>query len=438
MQLLHHRILLCFLLILFSGSFALAQDRLSLEDAIARVLQQNYNIRAARNSNEQATENNTWGSAGALPTLALNGYVSKGLTNTQQRFTGGRDPQSVRGAQNTIYNASADLNWTIYNGGRVRLAKKQLEAFASLEEERLREQLQSTVAATILAYAAAVFQQQQGVAIDTGLLLARTRMVLSKAKFDIGTSAKTDFLQARVDYNARQSDSLNQQVLLIGSVADLNALMAQDEDKLYQLDENLITNSNLQPLQPELLKEQNPAVAIASKLREVRQLDYKITRTNRLPIFSFMGGYGYTRTTNDAGLLLFNQGFGPSGRISLNLPLYQGGNVRRQIAVAGLEAARTELLYEQQSTESARLYRRAWTAYKMAISALKLEQENIGYARENMEIQQARFRLASGTTLEVREAENGYIQALLRLYTATYNLKVNEVKVLELEGALVD
>ena len=42
-----------------------------------------------------------------------------------------------------------------------------------------------------------------------------------------------------------------------------------------------------------------------------------------------------------------------------------------------------------------------------------------------------------GITLEVREAENSYIQALIRFYNSVYSLKVNETKVLELENQLV-
>jgi outer membrane protein TolC len=54
-----------------------------------------------------------------------------------------------------------------------------------------------------------------------------------------------------------------------------------------------------------------------------------------------------------------------------------------------------------------------------------------------MDIQKARFRVGIATTLETREAENSYVQALVRLYTAAYNLKVNETIVLQLEGTLV-
>jgi outer membrane protein TolC len=73
----------------------------------------------------------------------------------------------------------------------------------------------------------------------------------------------------------------------------------------------------------------------------------------------------------------------------------------------------------------------------VSVDAYRLERQSIIYARENMNIQRARFRVGIATTLETREAENGYVQALTRLNTAAYTLKVNETIVRELENQLV-
>ena len=54
-----------------------------------------------------------------------------------------------------------------------------------------------------------------------------------------------------------------------------------------------------------------------------------------------------------------------------------------------------------------------------------------------MDIQRARFRAGVATTIETREAERSYVEALGNLYTAAYNVKVNETIVLELENRLV-
>lgn len=119
------------------------------------------------------------------------------------------------------------------------------------------------------------------------------------------------------------------------------------------------------------------------------------------------------------------------------MPLFAGGNIRRQSNVASLQAMRDELLYDRQNTVLGRQYRTAWNRYAIAVAAYRLEKESIVFAKENVDVQLARFRLGIGTTLESRQAENDYVIAMQRLYTAAYNLKINETVVLELENLLV-
>ena len=317
------------------------------------------------------------------------------------------------------------------------MIRKQLSANESLAQLQVRDQMQRTVSQVIQTYARVVWQQQQRIAIDTGLALARVRMVLSEVKFQTGSSAKVDYLQARVDYNSRQSDSLQQLAALNTAFADLNFLLGEDPYKTYIADDSLGLNPALIPASPDRLANLNLSLDIARRNVEIARLDTRISRTFLFPSLDANAGYGYNRSQSQSGFALFNRSYGPTGGLNLNIPIFQGGNLRRQVQIAGLEALRQEILLERQNTEVGRQYRSAWKDYEMAIAAYRLEQENIGFARENLDIQKARFRVGIATTLETREAENSYVQALIRLYTAAYNLKVNETRVLELESRLV-
>jgi outer membrane protein TolC len=68
---------------------------------------------------------------------------------------------------------------------------------------------------------------------------------------------------------------------------------------------------------------------------------------------------------------------------------------------------------------------------------VNLANEDMKFARENLDVQLARFRVGAGTTLESREAENAFVQSLIRLYAAEFNVKVYETQVLELENKLL-
>jgi outer membrane protein len=411
-------------------------ERLTLQDAVARALEHNFDIRVADVTAQQAAANNTIGNAGLLPNINGTGGVNTGSSNTKIEFADGR-VQEVSNAQTLSYNAGVTASYTVFAAGRAWLVRKQLRANEQLALVQVQEQIQRQISQVVQTYARAVWQQQQSVAIDTALALAQVRMMLSRVKFETGASAKFDFLQARVDYNARQSDSLSQIAALNAAFADLNLLMGSDPYKTYDIDDSLQVNTALVPSDPDRLRDINLSVEIARRNVDIANLDTRISRTLLFPSVGANIGYGYNRSQSQSGFALFNQSYGPTGGLSLNVPIFQGGNLRRQVKVAALEALRQDILLARQTTEVGRQYRSAWKDYEMAVASYRLEQENINYAKENMDIQKARFRVGIATTLETREAENSYVQALIRLYTAAYNLKVNETRVLELESRLV-
>ncbi len=423
-------ILLCLL-----STTAMAQ-RLTLQDAITKALQHNFDIRIADVNVQQAARNNTIGNAGMLPWVDANGFYRIGTANVVNQLSNGTEQVRPNAATSGL-GASLDATWTIFDGGRMFLVKKQLNETEELARVQLKARIQSTVSQVVQAYAAVVWRQQQQVAIDTGIGLAQTRMNISQVQYESGSSAKVDFLQAKVDHNLRRTDSFNQRALVVQSLAGLNVLLGEESENFYAVEDSLQLNLNLHPVDRERLKEINISIDSARRVAELSKLNARVARTYQLPVVSLDASYNFTRNTSAAGFALFSRSFGPTGGINVNVPLFRGGNLRREAKVASLQAMRDELAFEKQNTEVSRRYRSGWRNYEMAVAAYLLQRENIQYAKENVDIQRARFRAGVATTLETREAERSYVEALGNLYTAAYNVKVNETIVLELENRLV-
>ena len=67
---------------------------------------------------------------------------------------------------------------------------------------------------------------------------------------------------------------------------------------------------------------------------------------------------------------------------------------------------------------------------------LKIEKENNELTKENIKISIERLRLGQTTSLEVRLAQEDYVQSCTRLINFQYNLKIAETKLKQLVSAL--
>ncbi len=413
-----------------------AQERLTLQDAVARSLKYNFDIKIADLAVQQAQRNNTLGNAGFSPYVFLNATVSENLNDVHSQLASGGEQNNPR-ARATSINPYLQINWTIFDGGKMFIVKKQLNEYEAISASQLKLQVQTVVSRTIQIYAKVVWQQKQLIAVDTGLALARVRMDIANLKYETGAGAKIDYLQARVDYNARQSDSMTFISQLMQANDSLASIMGEQDDKNYITDDSLELNTGLEPIDKDKLQDVNLSLDVFKRNAYLSHLNADIANTAFLPTLTLGTGYNYVRNTNSTGFSVFTRSYGPTGSLTLSMPLFEGGNIRRVSKVASLQAMRDDLIFERQNTVLGKQYRTAWINYRVAVASYKLETENIKYAKENLDVQLARFRVGVGTTLESRQAETDYVTALERLYTAAYNLKVNETLVLELQNQLV-
>lgn len=409
---------------------------LSLKDAIDAAMDQNFDIRIAQVELDQAKANNTIGNAGMLPAVTAIGGLNRNVTDAHIELASG-DVQNRKGARSETLSGAVQLDWVLFDGLRMFTNKKRLEQLESIGGTALKLQIQSAIANVIAGYAEVVRQKQQLVAIDTAMALAKVRMDLAQRKFEVGTSAKTDYLQAQVDYNASKSAFLVQAATLRQAKDSLMILLGRDQFANYDVQDSLHLNKDINYKDKDLWLDRNFSLQLARQQKVISEYDLKLANQAQLPVLNFSADYNYNRTQNGAGVTVYNRTYGPQAALNMSLPLFNGFNLQRQKKVARQEVFRQDLLVKQLSTRIAARYRTAWRSYDNALQALELEKENIKYAKENVMIQQARFRVGVANTLELREAENSYVTALTRLVDAAYTMKVTETRLLEIENNLV-
>jgi len=414
---------------------AVAQELLTAQQAVELVLNNNYAIQIAKNNLTIADKNNTVGNAGMLPTVNATLGDNYTLTNINQQFANGQEINRDNIGGNNL-NAAVNLNWTIFDGLRMFATKSKLKKLEDMGELQFKEEVQQTVAQTLLVYYDVVKASQQLKAISKTISIAEERVKLADAKFQVGTAGKNDLLQAKVDLNAQKSILANQLKVIEQRKADLNALLARSVETEFKTEENIPINLSLK-VATEAIDTKNFQVLMAIKNAEVAQQNKREAVSQYLPNLRTNLGYSYGRSQSDAGFSLFNQTYGLNAGFTLTVPLFNGLNTIREVKVATLQLANSRFQIEQAKVQQRLALLRAvkdWTTTK---ELLLMEEENILLAEENVKITLERFRLGQSISIELREAQKSFEDANARLANIRYAAKVAETELLRLQGELV-
>lgn len=77
--------------LLLIATSSLAQEILTLDQALQTGLQNNYSVRIAKNDASIAANNVTIGNAGFLPVLDVFGNITQGIDDSKQQYLSGQE-----------------------------------------------------------------------------------------------------------------------------------------------------------------------------------------------------------------------------------------------------------------------------------------------------------------------------------------------------------
>ena len=420
-----------------------AQTRpLNLNEAIAISLENNYDIQLSRNDSMLAALDYAYADYALLPRLTANGGLTFNSNNQRQVLADGTKRESD-GIRSNNANASLNLQWTLFDGFRMFIARKRLGQLVELGELQIKAQVVTTVADVMRVYYDIVRQEQQLRATEEQMALSEERSRLAQYKFDIGTGAKPDMLQAQIDLNAQRSIYITQQTAINKLKEQLNQLLVLPLENTFSIaDTSIVFNPSiiLDSVRGSITS-LNPELLVAQKSLDVAALALRERRAERFPVIEFNSAYNFNRTDNKTVINpfqpLFNQNQGLNYGFTATIPLFNGFNSRRLIKAAQLDIEYQELQYKRSLSLINTSISNAYRDYDLYKRALALEEENILLVRENLFIARERYRLGISTFIEMREAQQSLADAMNRLIQARFNTKVAEIELLRLRGDLV-
>jgi outer membrane protein len=429
-----------FVLSVFTFS-AVAQEKIQLDQVISLALEKNFDIQLVKNNSSAASTNNDYAWAAFLP--QLNGSGSTVTNSTKQRLEFKDITKNIKGTNEaTTLAGSVLLNWTLFDGTKMFATRQRIAIIDEQGELLIKDQMVNSIASVINTYFNIVKQKQQLTAIQEQMAVSDVRVKLAEKKLQVGTGAKPELLQAKVDYNSQRTQVIQQETAITQLKASLNALLGSQLPASYDVVDSIAINLDLKEEEVlSNLESSNYSLKAARRNFNIASLSLHERRAELFPILSFTGAYNYNRADNTKLVnpygTIFSLSNGYNYGFTLAVPILNGLTTRRQIELAKITYDRQEILYDQMKTNVDVGLRNAFVNYENAKKILIIEEETILLAKENVFIALESFKKGLTTFIELRTAQQSLADAYNQLITARYNAKLAETELLRLNGGLL-
>jgi outer membrane protein TolC len=431
---------LLFSIILAQATLAYSQDIYNLSTVISSGIKNNFSIKLSRNSEEIAANNFTIGNAGFLPTISLSGRYTGAINDNVQYMPGGIK-NTTSGTVTNSLNGSASLSMTIFNGFNVITTYKKLNELKQIGELSTQLTIETYIASIVSVYNNYVQQLQQLRNLEYAVDLSRERLRIDEERYLLGSSSKLQVLQSKVYLNSDSSRLAKQIQLLRETHIRLNELMAiEDVGSDFSVADTTISIN--QGFIYEKLAEEtmvsNTSLQLAQKNVKISEYDYKLITSRSYPYLDLNGGYGYTLGTNSTAAYKSQSNYGPNAGLTMGVTLFDGFNQRRQIRNSQIEIRNKELrLSELEQAIRADLLT-LYSAYRSNLNLVRMEEQNLITAAENLSIAFERYKLGSLSGLDLREVQKSLLDARERLLSVKYQAKLAEISLLQISGRIMD
>ncbi|NNL83387.1 MAG: TolC family protein [Winogradskyella sp.] len=408
-------------------------------DAIALALENNYGIKIANNNVEVAENNKNVLNSGFLPTLTGNAGATFNRDNISAQFTNG-ESTTLEGAESSRYNASVNLNYTLFDGlGRLYNYKRLKEEY-NLTELQARETIENTVTQLLTVYYDVARRSENLRSLEETLNISKERLTRASYQFEYGQNTKLDVLNAEVDINNDSINIINARQNLINSKRDLNVVTGNKIEQFFQVDTTIVFLMQLS--KKDLLTklyENNVRLIQIDKNIAINEFTLKANKSGYLPNIGLTGTYGWNENNNNqASFVAVSTNTGVSGGINFSWNLFDGGGTVTRVKNAQINLENQKLQKEELVLNIEREFNNAWDDYQNKLRIFEVQQANIRTAKNNFERTEEKFKLGQVTSIEFRQAQLNLLSAELNRNQAKYDAKLAEIIVLQLSGELLN
>lgn len=415
-----------------------AQKQLSAEEAVKLALENNYGIKISKNQIAVSENNADILNSGYLPSLTGNAGVGANLDNTEATFADG-SITTLTGAESSRYNASLDLNYTLFDGFGRKYDYKSLQEQKELTMLEAQETIENTIIQLFSIYYNVAQLEENLEVLNQTLGITKDRLVRAEYRYEYGQGSNLDVLNATVDINNDSINLISALQQLDNAKRDLNVVLGNTLTEDFKVDTAINFSSQLdrEPL-IEKAKIKNVAILQNKKDIEISELSLKSNQSAYLPTVGLTGAYGWNRNNNNqASFVSVVNNVGLSGGLTLSWNLFDGGSTMTNVSNAKINLETQQLQKESILLSLERDFNNAWYDYQNKLSIYFIQEKNIVSAQNNFTRTEEKFKQGLATSIEFRQAQLNLLNAEISMNRAKYEAKYTELQVLQLSGELL-
>ena len=408
---------------------------LSLNQAINRSLESNFGIRIARLRSDISSVNNSWGAAGALPSLSTSIAGSSAISDQT------RNPASFLQEiiESESVNSSLTLNWTLFDGLGMYASKTRLELLEAQSSGQASLIVEQTVEAVDLAYHNVLFQTELLNVLAESMSLSRDRLLEIKWSESYGAAGTFDRLQFENAILADSTSWLQQGVAVKSALRNLNLLMGDSEDSLWILTDVLKSPPSLPnsiDVRAAVLQD-NTSVQNAIISENIARQGVKQAQAFLYPVVGFNASFSDAVSQGSFGEFSGTaRSVNTSAFLTLNFNLFNGGATRRAISSAKIQADIAAIDQEQAMNQAGSLSSNAYDKYILGVSVYNMSVKAAQNALTSLEIAETSYKNGVINALDYRTLEIALQRARVNELNALFVWRGAYLEVSRLMGAL--
>jgi multidrug efflux pump subunit AcrB/outer membrane protein TolC len=396
--------------------------RLTFDQALERALTANEGLKATSERVQESRARVKEAKTNFLPQVNFS-Y----LYTPAQRFPLIRIPAGIFGPGETTFQANLqrqnvaqfDLSQPLFTGGRLQNAQAIEESgldVTRLELERARQELEFRVVETF--YNALLRQQGLRVA-DEQIEMAQTQLSLAQVRFEAGTVARLDVLQAQVELANAKARRIQMGAEFDAALQGVRTVLSLPQAQPLELAGTLDEGREIPGREIlDLALPGRPDLKAFNARRDQAEYASRLAGGEWKPSFALRGTMQYQEDSFGSVFSSDSQNYTFGLAMQVPLMAAPGASARRAAAQAQKRQAEHGL---NASTDQARLeLETAWTALQAAAEVVSTQELALDLARESVQIAQVSYENGVITSAELNDAQLRLVETEWNLLQAKY------------------